>query len=540
MVSEKLNNQELEFMEAWHTPRQLLECLFHNFDNLSQFHETKLGDLRLYQIPMIGNSPIIDFEGTAKHHKLSKKQAFILKKNVDDSYNFGGRKYGKTLCCEKLDVPRSMLHDDEYSCGFTSLDLIHLRGVLDFIAKAIKHHPILKAWLQGSIRVSPNYNISAKNGWQLTGVNMNLKARKDPGEQFFQKHFHVLWSEEASFEVEEVYNKRKESTSEFGVIERFAGMTNFSKYMPAGKKFYDLKNRMKVINLPQFVNPFWDETEKKDRIEHYGGKDTTDYRIFVEGEVVEDGIAEFDMDRIRENYLDKVEIKRFEIPKSRYNKFRETIVVERPKNAEQVIVCADIGDGAGGTEIIILSEIKGIYTYLYNISLYNLKHEEQLEIFKYIIDGVQTNIIGVECGEALGRTLADDFEKIYGMEHVIRYAGREKVKVGFVTDEKTKKVIFQNGKPIYKEEYMSEWSVRRLKNLLYNKKFRMPLDYRFDKQLNSVISKLSGTRKTYICPSGIGDHLFDAFKVLAIIIWIYKDFDDVPPASSSWGLGTNF
>jgi len=539
MVLEKINEENLSFMKAWHNPVCLIECLFSNFDNISEFREDVFGRLRNYQLPMISFESLIDFEGIAKHYSLSKKQEFRLRKNVADVYNFGGRKYGKTLCTEKLDVPLSMLHDDGYPCGFTSMDLIHLRGVLDFIKHGIDKHPILKQWRQGQIRTYPNYHIEAKNGWMLDGVNMNLKAKKDPGDQFFQKHFKKLWGEEMSFETEEVFNKRKESASELGVIERFAGMTNFTKYMPAGQMFYDLKNRGKVINLPQYVNPHWDKEEKKDRVEHYGGEDSIDYRIFVEGEIVEEGVSEFDMDRVRECYIEKKDIKRFEIPKTRYKRFRDLIVVERPKNANQIFVCADVGDGAGGTEIIVISEVKEIYNYLYNITLYNLKHDEQLEIFKYIIDSVQANIIGVECGEALGRTLADDFEKIYGVKHVIRYAGTMKVNVGFEKDEEDN-IVFKNGKPVYKTEYMSEWSVRRLKKLLYDKKFRIPLDYRFDKQLNAVISKISGTRKMYICPSGIGDHLFDAFRVLAIIIWKIRDFEDIPPTNSSWGLGTDF
>jgi len=79
-------------------------------------------------------------------------------------------------------------------------------------------------------------------------------------------------------------------------------------------------------------------------------------------------------------------------------------------------------------------------------------------------------------------------------------------------------LFFKNGKPVETEEYVSEWSVKILKEMLYEGKFVLPIDYQFHKQLNSVISTLSGTRRIYACAS-TEDHLFCAFKVLAIFFF---------------------
>jgi len=311
--------------------------------------------------------------------------------------------------------------------------------------------------------------------------------------------------------------------------------------MPAGEAYYKLENRRKRLNLPQYVNKHsWSDKKRKNKEKQYGGKSSTDYLVFVEGEIIESGMVEFDMDLVGENYLENKEIKRFEIRKDRFERFKDIITIERPKNSECIYVCADVGDGAGGTDIIVISEVNDTYRYLYNISLYNLKLEQQIAIFQYIIDNTNANIIGIECGEAFGRNLSDKLEDLYGIEHVVRYAGNKKVKVGFQKDKNNKEII-KDGKPVYKEEFMSEWSVVRLKHLLYNQKFKLPMDYRFDKMLNSVISTLSGERKKFLCPSGIGDHLFDAFRVFSIVLWVLRDFKDIKPTSGSeMGSGTDF
>ena len=160
--------------------------------------------------------------------------------------------------------------------------------------------------------------------------------------------------------------------------------------------------------------------------------------------------------------------------------------------------------------------------------------------FKYIIEKMEANIIALDCGEALGRTLADDFEKLYSEDNVVRYGGNLKVIVGFEKEIKNGREVLKRdkkGKLIPKEEFMSEWSVRRLKDLLYEQKIILPIDYKFDKQINAVVAIKSGTRIRYKCVSE-ENHLFDAWRVFAISEWLKKSFNETPKMKTEWGLGT--
>ena len=357
-----------------------------------------------------------------------------------------------------------------------------------------------------------------------------------PGSQFVGKHFKKLWLEENSYETEEIFKLRKESLSEVGAILRQSGMTNFTKQMPAGRVFYDIENKNKVINLPQFVSPYWSDKEREDRIKEYGGIESPSYRIFVEGEVIEDGVSEFDMERVQACYNNKTTIKRFELKKDDFSRFKNLIITERPKNADRIFICADIGDGAGGSDIIVVSEVGDKYIFLYNIILYNYTEEEQEEVFDWLIQSLQANIIACDNGDGTGRGLYHRMVKKYPLENLVRYFGNKKVTVGYEKDEKGN-IAMKNGLPVCLEEFMSEWSVRRLKTLLYEGRFTIPRDAKFDNQINSVISTRSGTRTLYGCTSTTGDHLFDAWKVFAIAQWLCKDFNATPSLFQNWGCG---
>jgi len=438
-----------------------------------------------------------------------------------------------SLICLKLDIPLSLLYDDKCWCGMTSTDAIHIDGILDSVKDAAENHPILKYWKK-QIHKTPKWSFIGKNGWLLDGVNMNILS-KNPGHQFYGKHFRKLFGEEMSHENDKVFEKRKDALSELGAVFRFSGMTNFTRHSPAGKVFYDPKNKVHVINYPQFVNPTFDEDEKQERIKQYGGMDSIGFKVFVRGKVVEDGVSSFDMERVSRCYNEDQEIKRFEIPKDKFSTYDTRIIVERPKNATNVYVVGDVGDGSGGSEILVISESGEKYNYLYNITLYNLTHSQQEEIFKWIIGQVQANIIAIDCGDALGRTLCDGLEKCYGKERVVRYAGTSKVKIDFEKDDKGN-VLMKDGQPVYREEFESEFAVHRLKHLLYEGKINIPLDFKFDAQFSSVMSLQLSNRTVYKCVSE-RDHLFDAFRVFAIAEWIKKSFVSQPIKNQNWGTG---
>jgi hypothetical protein len=55
----------------------------------------------------------------------------------------------------------------------------------------------------------------------------------------------------------------------------------------------------------------------------------------------------------------------------------------------------------------------------------------------------------------------------------------------------------------------------------------LPIDFKLDIQLNSVVSLQSGTRTVYECISE-QDHMFAAFRVFSIAQW-YNEFRNIRP-----------
>ncbi|GAG24867.1 unnamed protein product, partial [marine sediment metagenome] len=249
--------------------------------------------------------------------------------------------------------------------GFSSYDALHIEGVLEDVFYALENHNFLKNFNPRTKR-SP-FLVTLRTGYHLIGINMNITGKK-PGAQFFQKHFTRLYIEEASFETEQVYKQRRDSVSENGCVFRISGMTNFTKYSPAGKVFNDLSKKTWVCNLPQYVNPKWDEKEKVKAVKDFGGEQSVGFRVFIKGEIVEDGISVFDMERIRQSYNDNRIIKSFEINKDDFAFFEYKIIVERPNNCDNLYIFADIGESAS-TEIGIIAEINKKYRYFCNITL---------------------------------------------------------------------------------------------------------------------------------------------------------------------------
>lgn len=533
MAMENITEEDLQFVETWYTPQALLELLFHNWDNLNAFDPKRCGELRQYQFPLVSDEPLIDFELTAEQENLSKQEAFDCKRRVGDLYCFGARKFGKSLVVMVMDLITQMLTSDGDKVALASVDLIHLRQILDPIKSCFETHPICKLWKR-RITGAPDYKFELKTDWLLNSVNFNIGS-KNPGQQWFGKHVFRVYIEEASLETEQVYEKRKDALSEMGAVFRVSGMTDFTPHSPAGKTFYDPKLHRWVVNLPQYVNPTWNAEKKHKAEEDYGGRSSIGYRVYVDGEIVEDGVSVFDMERVRRLCInEKKTLKHIEISKDMFKHFKKFIIVERPSNSERIFIDADIG--VHTTEINILSELGNNYEYLYNISLFNLTDDEQAQIFKHLAATMKANVVGIDCGDGMGRAIYNELEKTISKDNLVWYDGSMKLDVGFETD-KDGATIFDKGKPVFKQEYMSEWSVKRLKDLMYEGRIDLPEDFKFISQFGQVISMVSGTRTIYKCISKQGDHLFDSFKVFGIAQWLKKDFNSTPEIQDNWGTG---
>lgn len=421
-----------------------------------------------------------------------------------------------SLFVEKVDLLISMILNENEKCGFSSYDAIHIRGILEDVILGLDHHPLFRIF-KPQITRSPNYRIGLRNGYLLEGVNMNITGKK-PGAQFFQKHFSRLYIEERSFETLEVYKQRRDSVSENGCIFRISGMTNFTRYSPPGKDFYDLDKRIQNINLPQYSNPKWDSKAKEKAIKDFGGEQTIGFRVFIKGEIVEEGVSVFDMERVRQNYNEKRILKIFEINKENFKNFKNIIVIERPKNADNSYVFADIGESAP-SEIGIIFEINKKYRYSYNITLYNLTDKEQFKVFEWIAREVKVNFLSLDCTDGTGRAIFRSLEEVIPKENLVWVSFNEKLCVGFEKDEKDNIKYDKTGKPIPREEYVSEWSILHLKDLFYTYVMDLPIDHKLDSQLNSVICIQSGKRTIYECVLK-ENHLFQAFQVFSIAQWL--------------------
>lgn len=508
---QQLTEEEIDFYEVISSSIACAEMLFSDADNLTLMEEEKFIDVRKYQYPLLSHEYAL-----AKDLSLSDKKNFQLRKGCGDVWVLGGRLFGKTKIVEQIDLLVSIFLLDHEKCGFTSFDAIHIRGVLEEIIPCLEHHPFFKLFTTQITR-SPNYRFAFKTGYSVVGINMNLTG-KDVGHQFFQLHLTRLYIEEASKETDEVYRRRRDSVSEFGCIFRGAGMTDFTKYTPAGKVFYDIHKRGFVVNLPQLVNPNWGPEQKDQAIKDFGGEQSLPYRIFVKGEVVEDGVSVFDMNRIRQCYDDKKEIQTFEVKKEQFHDYKFIINVERMKQADYVYIFADIGEAAP-TEIGVVFQVGNKYRYVYNITLYNLSHKEQAQIFEYLGIELEANFIGVDQTDGTGRAIFRELEEKFPKQNLIRVHFAEKIPIDFERDQNSDHVIFKDGYPVYKEEYVRHWAVHNLKSLFYGNKMEMPIDYKFDSQINQVQAIQMAQRIEYKCVAP-ADHLYQAFQVFSIMQWL--------------------
>lgn len=513
-----ISEEELSFIECLCDPICLSECLFHDVDALGLYEEKQFCSLRIGQFPMMSYEYLIDYDP-----KLSEKDNFRLKEGAGSVWCFGGRRFGKSLCVEKLDIFCDGINNPANKVGFNSYDAGHIEGMLEDVIVGWEQHPFLKMFNSKRIKRNP-YTIRLRSGWSLIGINSN-NSGKNPGDQFFQKHLKKLYIEEAAQEINKVYEKRIDAVDEMGCVFRIAGMTNFTKYSPAGRAFYDLKNRPWIMNVPQYINPQWDEKEKKKAIKKHQGEQSVSYRIFVKGEVVEDGISVLDMERVRKCYTERRKLKTFEINKDNFVHFKQLLILEKPSNVDVCYICADVGESAP-TEIIIMFKINKVYQYHYNITCYNLTHKQQFKLFEWLSQKLKAHYVGLDTTDQLGRAIFRDLEESIGRQHMVWCGFNEKIAIGFEKDDNDNWVL-KDGKPVHKMEYVDAWSIQRLKHLFYEEVMNCPLDDKLDSQLNSVVASQSANRTLYECRAE-ADHLLAAFRVFAIAEWS-NEFNLIAP-----------
>ena len=516
----KISKEDLIFFEIMSHPISCAEILFHDFDSLGSWDKEKFGHIRLYQNPMIAFDSLF-----LEDPKLSAQQNFDVKNGLAESYNLGGRLTGKTAISIIIDGLVAIFNKTFKWGVISAYDKLHVQEAFEKIIISLENHPIMKM-LNAHILRSPTYKITADNGCLLESVNMNIMG-KAPGAQFFGKHIDKHWMEESSFITQPVSNKLLMAQSELGCINRFSGMTTFSKHAPMGKIFLDLKNNARITNLPSYVNPTWNIKKEEDSILEFGGRESIGYKVQIEGKVVEDSDSVYDIERIRESYNRKIDIKTFEITKDNFFRFKEILVLEKLVNSEVGYVCSDIGEGAAPTEIIIIFKVKDKYRYTYNITATRLSADEQYDLFKYIIETIHPNVIGLDTTSGMGKALASRLTKDYP-ENIIWVSFNEKIRIDFEKDDKGNFITDSKGQYQYKEEYIVDWSIQRLKQLFYNNKMACLTDYKLDVQFGGIVATRSGLRTVYA--SKTANHLHQAFQVFSIVEW-QAEFANIKPAN---------
>ena len=523
----KITEEELKIFQTLRHPKALSEILFSDFADLTRWDKNKFGNIRMYQIPMLSYDSLF-----LADPKLDEKENFVIKNGMAESYNLGGRLTGKSLVSIIIDGLDAIFNKTFKWCVISSLDAIHIRGIFEKMIDVLDNHKVLKHLNMGILR-SPAYKITG-NGLLLESVNDNIVG-KNPGGQFFGKHVDKLYKEEVSFLTAEVSNKQLMAQSENGSIFRWSGMTSFTKHSPIGKIFFDIKNRSKIINLPSYYNPTWDDKKEEDAIAEFGGKDSAMFKIQIEGKVIEDMDSVYDIERIRKSYNYKKDVKVFEVDKDTFYKFKEILVVEKQINADKVFLCADIGEGSAPTEIVIIFKVENKYRYVYNVTLHKLSADEQYEIFKFIAETIRANIIGLDTSSGGGKSIASKLAKDFP-DNVIWVSFQEKIAVDYEKDAKGNYIVDGKGTYSYKEEYVTDWSITRLKHLFYEEKMECYLDYKLDQQFSNVVAKKSGMRMIY--DSKVANHLFQAMQIFSICEWNVEFVNVKPIIKKKMGLGT--
>jgi len=520
----KIKENDLKAFQVLSHPISCSEVMFHDFDSLGTWDKNKFGNIRVYQYPMLSYDSLF-----LEDKKLSKEKNNEIKNNLAESYNLGGRLTGKSIISITVDALICTFNQVYKWAVISSYDKLHVQEIFEKIINCVENHKIFRILNAHALR-SPTYKINFANSCLLESVNMNI-ASKNPGGQFFGKHVCRHMMEESSYLTKEVSGKMLMAQSENGCINRFSGMTTFTKTSPIGEIFFDLKNKKKIINLPSYINPTWNDKKEADAIKEFGGKDSPGYQVQIDGKVIEGAESVFDIQRIRQTYIvDKkgigITIKTFEVNKDSFFRYKEIVIVEKPNNAEFLGIYADIGEGAAPSEYIIISQTNKIYKYIYRITTFQLSPEEEKEFVRYLINLLQPNIIGIDNTSGVGKALISDLRKDYP-DNIIPVSFNENIDIDYEKDKNNQYVKNKDGSYVFKQANMVDWSMQCLKDIFYSKKIQMYEDIKFDTQINNVIAGKTKQGKL-LYGYKTANHLFQAFQVFAIVHWL-TEFKNLKP-----------
>jgi hypothetical protein len=539
MILEKLTEELADTIGFIRDPVLMTEVLFppkaDNFDSLAEYSpDGKFFKVGLFQLPFFSYEYLI-----ADDPSKSEVENFQMKKGAGDIVLYCGRGIGKSVVGVLIDLALDCIYNvSDWVTAFSSFDEKHLLPIWNPLSKILKTHSFFKLF-EYKERRHPTYEMESKIfTHKLAGVNMNLSS-KAPGSAWENIHAKKIVIDEHQYETNDVYTKRTHSINpKLGAIERLAGITSFRSNSPAGRIFEDHKKKPIIINLPKYIYG-WNEKAKEDAIKKHNGENTLDYKIHVKAEICKDVEGAYPMDRLKHS---KDQIKRIEIEKKHFWRYKHKIIVSKPKNAYRTWIASDFGEKV--CEIAIVFEIntkpESTFVYAYNITLYNLFLKEHKQVFDYLVEELSPNFLGIDCtdqgGREIYRYLEDTYPESVKNNNFTWVGFAEKIDIGF-KKEKGEVVKDKNGKAIMEEERVDTWSVRMLRKLIFeDQRFIIPIDYKFDKEFKAIIGARIGNAMRYT--SDISqDHLHQAFQVLGIMIHKNEANFNNPVKKKKWGLG---
>lgn len=517
MLEKALTEQEIEFMEFFHDPIALLENLIPaNIDAPHLWNDKcECVYVRPYQPAMLSYEYMY-----ADDSRLTEKDNLQNKIGAGQLFNISSRNTGKSFLGIDGDAPLTIIHYDADESCIASFDDFHLRARTERVANLIESHRFFDMYqLQGAkdtINRGNHFRIQTRNGHIMKAANETISGKK-VGKQFHGMHYKKFWYDEASYMTKEGTEKRIDSVSSIGAIERLFGIPDLQPNSPLGEILLNPKNRNWICRLPQFVREDWDEYVKAKLIAKHNGEYSLSYKLNVLAELVEGAEGRFDIKRIKENcYNDKKQIKQFEIGQTNFKDFKREIIVDRLP-CKQVYLCADCGSTDAPTEIIIIFCTDEKYIYHYNITLHRLTIKEQAKIFAWLYQELGTAYIGLDCTSAEGRDLADELRSLsIPSNDITEVKFNSNIEIGFDKNDDGTLRLDKDGKPTIKEERTIDWACMCLDKLFYEGKFDLPNDEKFWSEFTAYIQKTINGRTQYA--SRIAqDHLLQSFQVFSIV-----------------------
>lgn len=529
---EKIDKKDLERISFFNDPVAMMETLIPF--NFKAPHTWSLEDpgitVRPYQLAMLDYSYMY-----ADDPDINEKDNFQKKIGAGQVYNISARNLGKSYIdiCNDFFI---LIHGEGDESCHSSFDFKHLKKVLTPVANFAKHHPFFEMFKHkgkdGNVRwTGGGLEVDTLLGHVLYGKNEKTDS-DEPGTDFHGIHAKRWTIEEYSYSSLEGKEKRVDSVSSVGCIERFSGIPDIRLGSPMGQTLLNDKNKNWICRLPQVVRGDWDEKSKQKAIQEYNGENSSAYKLNVLAESIEGAYGRWDMKRVRKLcYNGKKKVKEFEFSRDDiqhlddcetfeektekiYELLDKNIIIDKMP-AEQTIVASDIGTTGTPSQICIFFGDSKKFKWRYLISVFQLTTQEQARVFKWIYNKLDTPFISLDTTDAGGRAIADELE-ILGIpkEQIIRCIMNEKIKVGFRLDKDGNVQIEKNGEPVYKYETTLDWACSELDKVFYNGLLEAPHSDLFLKEFPSYFATKIGNGFKY--GSSTSDHLVQSFQCFSI------------------------